>query len=152
MVYQECPLPQKYSDIILSDGTGKKDFDDIWLNFNEKHNDYRTSRAVYHCIYETLSTTEEWTVGRIPQIVGLYRKFNCKFFGVVNNGKRYHFDDGGIKEIGDADLNQLSHVEWRNENFEVTDPYSMKLMEGAQAQPFCFTKQLPFSSQENSLK
>lgn len=132
----EVQLPITHSDIVLCEGTGKDDFKNHWQYYNEKNINYRTSRAVYQCMYETLSMTEEKTVGRIPQLVGLYRKYNCRFFGIVNNGKRYYFGTDGIKEFSEEEIGGLPHVEWRNHCFEITDPYTMELKEGAQPQPF----------------
>ena len=132
----EVPLPTEHSDIVLCEGTGKEDFRNHWQYYNEKNINHRTSRAVYQCMYETLSTTEENTVGRIPQLAGLYREGNCRFFGIVNDGKRYYFGADGIKEVSDKEIGGLPQVEWRNHCFEITDPYTMELKEGAQAQPF----------------
>ena len=132
----EVPLPTEHSDIVLCEGTGKEDFRKHWQYYNEKNINHRTSRAVYQCMYETLSMTEEKTVGRIPQLSGLYREGNCRFFGIVNNGKRYYFGTDGIKEISDKEIGGLPQVEWRNHCFEITDPHTMKLREGAQPQPF----------------
>ena len=132
----EVPLPTAYSNIVLCEGTGKDDFWNHWQYYNEKNINHRTSRAVYQCMYETLSMTEERTVGRIPQLVGLYRKGNGRFFGIVNDGKRYYFGTNGIREISDKEISDLLQVEWRNHCFEITDPYTMELKEGAQPQPF----------------
>ena len=132
----EVSLPTEHSDIVLCEGTGKDDFKNHWQYYNEKNINHRTSRAVYQCMYETLSMTEEKTVGRIPQLVGLYRKGYCRFFGVINKGKRYYFGHDGIKEISNKEISGLPQVEWRNYCFEITDPYTMELKRGAQAQPF----------------
>ncbi len=150
--YLEYTLPNKYSDIVICEGSGKNDFNKLWAyHYGEKNFNYRTSRAVYQCLYETLSTTEEWTVGRIPQIVGLYRKFNSRFYGIIHNGKRYCIGSEGIVEVNDSAVVNFLNVEWRNECFEIADPNCMKRMEGAQPQPFFQKKQLPGSPQ-NEMK
>ena len=136
----------------MHEGSGKNDFNKLWAyHYGEKNFNYRTSRAVYQCLYETLSTTEEWTVGRIPQIVGLYRKFNSRFYGIIHNGKRYCIGSEGIVEVNDSAVVNFLNVEWRNECFEIADPNCMKRMEGAQPQPFFQKKQLPGSPQ-NEMK
>lgn len=150
--YLEVTLPNEYSDIVICEGSGKNDFEKLWTyNYGEKNFNYRTSRAVYQCLYETLSTTEEWTVGRIPQIVGLYRKFNSKFYGIIHDGKRYCIGSTGIIEVNDSAIDEYNNLEWRNECFEIADPNCMKRMEGAQPQPFFQKKQLPGSPQ-NEMK
>lgn len=144
--YLEVTLPNEYSDIVICEGSGKNDFEKLWTyNYGEKNFNYRTSRAVYQCLYETLSTTEEWTVGRIPQIVGLYRKFNSRFYGIIHDGKRYCIGSTGIIEVNDSAIDEYNNLEWRNECFEIADPNWMKRMEGAQPQPFFQKKQLPGS-------
>lgn len=82
---EEMNLPL-ISTRIFSGGSGKKEFDENYMKWeNEKHNDYRTSRGVYHCLEETLRNIKDPKTGSRPQIVGLYRNKNCRLFGIIND-------------------------------------------------------------------
>lgn len=115
---------------VFSGGSGANEFDKNWLQWeSEKHNDYRTSRAVYHCLYQTLSNIKDPRTGGLPQVVGLYRNKNARLFGIVENEKKYIYG----KESSE-DINSTS-IEWRNGNFERMNPETQKILEGAQRQP-----------------
>lgn len=115
---------------VFSGGSGAPEFDQNWRQWeSEKHNDYRTSRAVYHCLYKTLKEIKDPRTGGMPQIVGLYRNLNARLFGIVENEKKYIYG----KESSE-DINSKS-IEWRNGNFERMNPETLKILEGAQRQP-----------------
>ncbi len=123
------PLPN-YSTNVFSDGSGKAEFDVNWKSWEDnRHNNYRTSRGVYHCLDKTLREIKDFQTGGLPQVVGLYREGNCKLFGVINNLKKYIFGKESSEDIAS------NRIEWRNENFERIDPIALKLIEGAQRQP-----------------
>jgi hypothetical protein len=125
----EIPLPN-ISTKVFSSGSGSKEFDMKWEKWeSEKHNNYRTSRAVYHCLYQTLKEIKDPRTGGLPQILGLYRNKNARLFGIIENGKKYIYG----KESSE-DINSTS-IEWRNENFERMNPKTLKILEGAQRQP-----------------
>jgi hypothetical protein len=130
IVISDVPLG-KVSTKVLSDGSGAKEFDDKWSNIwdNHKHNDYRTSRAVYHCLNKTLEEIKDPHTGGLPQIVGLYRNKNSRIFGIAENNNKYIYG-----KLSSEDINSKS-IEWRNENFERIDPETLKILEGAQKQP-----------------
>lgn len=126
---KEIPLGN-ISTKVFSGGSGSNEFDKNWLQWvREKHNNYRTSRAVYHCLYKTLKGIKDSRTGGLPQIVGLYRIKNARLFGIVENKKKYIYG----KESSE-DIDSLS-IEWRNENFERMNPETLKILEGAQRQP-----------------
>lgn len=115
---------------VFSGGSGAKEFDENWLKWeSERHNNYRTSRAVYHCLYKSLKEIKDPRTGGLPQIVGLFRNKNSRLFGIVEDGKKYIFG----KESSE-DINSTS-IEWRNGNFERMNPETLKIFEGAQRQP-----------------
>ena len=125
----EIPLGN-ISTKIFSGGSGASEFDQNWQQWESvKHNDYRTSRAVYHCLHKTLKEIKDHRTGGLPQIVGLYRNKNARLFGIVENEKKYIYG----KESSE-DINSTS-IEWRNENFERMNPETLKILEGAQRQP-----------------
>ncbi|MEP2508895.1 MAG: hypothetical protein ABJH72_06035 [Reichenbachiella sp.] len=126
---EEVELP-KVSKMVFSGGSGAKEFNQHWEKWdNPKHNNYRTSRAVYHCLSETLKEIKDPRTGGLSQIVGLYRIRNMRLFGIVENEKKYIYG----KESSE-DINSKS-IEWRNENFERMNPETLKILEGAQRQP-----------------
>ncbi len=129
LINEEIALPQ-ISTKIYSGGSGKVEFDNNWINWErEKHNDYRTSRGVYHCLYQTLKEIKDPSTGGLPQIVGLFRNKNTRLFGIVEDDKKYVYG----KESSES-INSES-IEWRNENFERTNPETLKIFDGAQRQP-----------------
>lgn len=126
---EEIELPT-ISTKVFSGGSGGAEFDSNWQKWeNEKHNDYRTSRAVYHCLYRTLKTIKDPHTGGYAQIVGLYRNKNARLFGIIENDKKYIFGKESSEDINST------RIEWRNENFERANPKTLKILEGAQRQP-----------------
>lgn len=126
---EEIELPI-ISTKVFSGGSGSTEFDKNWEQWeSQKHNNFRTSRAVYHCLYQTLKTIKDPRTGGFPQIVGLYRNKNSRLFGIVENDKKYIYG----KESSE-DINSTS-IEWRNDNFERMNPQTLKILEGAQRQP-----------------
>ena len=132
ITHEGVELPNVYT-VVCSDGSGKQLFSENWIYANnEKANEYNLSRGVYHCLSETIETVEKNDIGGVPQLVGIYRGLQTPtIFGIIKNGKRYI---DGKEFLGDITL--LDNIEWRNDNFERVNPYTLKLHEGAQAQPF----------------
>jgi hypothetical protein len=126
---EEISLPN-ISTKVYSGGSGAKEFDENWLNWkNERHNNFKTSRGVYHCLHHTLNEIKDIRTGGLPQIIGLYREKNARLFGIIEDNKKYIYG----KESS-ANIDSTS-IEWRNENFERTNPETLKIFEGAQRQP-----------------
>jgi hypothetical protein len=126
---QEIELPNT-STKVFSGGSGSSEFDNNWWKWeSEKHNNCRTSRAVYHCLSQTLRTIKDPQTGGYPQIVGLYRIENTRLFGIIEDGKKYIYGKESSEDINS------STIEWRNENFERMNPETLKIFEGAQRQP-----------------
>lgn len=125
----EISLP-KISTKVFSGGSGAKEFDKNWQKWeSEKHNDYRTSRAVYHCLNQTLKTIKDPQTGGLPQIVGLYRNKNLRLFGIIQDNKKYVYGKLSSENL------KSKRIEWRNENFERMNPETLKIFEEAQRQP-----------------
>lgn len=126
----EINLPNK-STKVYSGGSGSIEFDENWMQCdNEKNNNHETSRAVYHCLSETLKNIKDPRTGGLPQVVGLYRNKNSRLIGIVENDKKYIFGKEALPEISSQ------NIEWRNGNFEIIDHCTLKRKEGAQVQPF----------------
>ncbi len=117
-----------HSDKLFVLGSGKLEFLEKFKLYAESENQ-KTSRAVFHCFIDTLVNIQDKYCGGAPQLVGLYRIGNARFFGVINDKKRYLH---GIKV---DDLINLNNVEWRNNLFEVCDGITMEVLKNAQKQP-----------------
>ncbi|MCM1076730.1 MAG: hypothetical protein NC411_05155 [Bacteroides sp.] len=127
---EEIGLPNK-SSIVYCDGTGKNDLNTVMTQLSkDKNPNEGTSRFYYHCIAKTIKECSSHTVGGVPQLVGLYRKGNGLIFGIVEDGNRYvlgkHLDYRP----------DCLQIQWRNSNFEIVNPETLILQEGAQTQPF----------------
>lgn len=128
--HEEIILP-KESKIVYVGGSGVQDFQRIENQLmRERNPNEGTSRFCYHCVAETIKKHEVSTVGGVPQLVGLYRKGNGVFFGIEYNGQRYIFGQRANF------MPEHLQIEWRNSNFERINPKTLKLQDGAQAQPF----------------
>lgn len=117
-----------YSDQLMVLGSGRTEFlrkfEEYWKSENKK-----TSRAVFHCFCDTLSSIKDQYCGGTPQLVGLYRIENAKSFGIIHSKRRYFLG------VDITNLKNFNHIDWRNELFERCDGYSMKRLKGAQSQP-----------------
>lgn len=115
---------------VFSAGSGKEEFDTNWIHWDTmRHNNYRTSRAVYHCLEKTLKEIKDPSTGGLPQIIGLFRIGSSRLFGVVENGKKFIYG----KQVSETAT--VQSIEWRNENFERVNPETLNIIEGAQRQP-----------------
>lgn len=119
---------EDHSDKLFVLGSGRTEFLEKFKKYAESENQ-KTSRAVFHCFTDTLSTMTDKYCGGAPQLVGLYRIDNAKFFGIIHNKKRY------LHGVQVDDLINFNNVEWRNELFEVCDGITMKRNKDAQRQP-----------------
>lgn len=125
---KELPIPSA-SNLIFVGGSGKDSFNKIVCNQKKNPND-GTSRFYYQCLSRAIKDYECPTVGGVPQLVGIFRKGAGIVFGVIEENS--HFVLGKRVDYSPKCL----HIQWRNSNFEIVNPETMKLQEGAQAQPF----------------
>lgn len=126
---ENIDLPTE-STKVFSGGSGGAEFDANWRYWdNVRHNNYRTSRAVYHCLEDTLKKIRDPSTGGMPQIVGLYRIGSSRLFGIIHDDKRFIYGKQASEDI------TVQNLEWRNENFERVNPETLKIFEGAQRQP-----------------
>lgn len=136
------------SRVVSWDGSGKKEFFNQWLDFNENaqaFNEADTSRGAFRSIYEAIDKIGGPFVGGKMQAAALYRGHNTPHpIGIYYGDDCYLF---GIKHTK-TELNES--VEYRNSNFEIVDPRTGKIADGAQRQPFAkdivqrdIEKQLP---------
>lgn len=123
----QIPLTTK-SDVLCTLGSGAKAFRDSydrWLRSDVGG----TSRSVFSALTDSLLYATDPLSGGPPQLVGLYRQWGGKTFGVVYNGKRYFYGTEVKKVVADET------VKWHNELFEICDPHSVNRKPTAQPQP-----------------
>ncbi|WP_201628296.1 hypothetical protein [Psychrobacter maritimus] len=119
------------SKVVFAGGSGGSSFTDNLLRWkDDRHNNKGTTRGVYHCLIETLERLNDFSVGKSIQLIGLYRINNARIIGTTINNQRYLFG----KEVEHSEL--YDNIEWRNEKFERISSSDLKLLEGAQIQPF----------------
>lgn len=125
----EIPMPTQ-SGLLQVLGSGAKEFNDNYLKF-QKNDNASTSRNVFHCFIKTLDGIKDPYCGGAPQLVGLYRKplSTGINYGILYKGKRYLL---GMEMPADA---SFKDVEWRNENFEICNGETKKIVPGAAKQP-----------------
>jgi hypothetical protein len=117
-----------HSDKLFILGSGRTEFLEKFKQYAESENQ-KTSRAVFHCFTETLRNGIDQYCGGAPQLVGLYRIGNSRFYGIIHNNERY------LHGVRIDDLANFDNVEWRNNLFEVCDGTTMKRKKDAQRQP-----------------
>ncbi|MBU4251838.1 MAG: hypothetical protein KKC39_08415 [Candidatus Omnitrophica bacterium] len=117
-----------HSDKLFVLGSGKSEFLNKYQKYWECDNK-NTSRAVFHCFCDTLFNIKNDYCGGVPQLIGLYRIENARFYGIIANNKRSFLGMDVDKVQG------LNSIEWRNELFERCDGIIGKRLKGAQRQP-----------------
>lgn len=124
------------SQVLSKDGSGQNDFNGEWLKFYNNSNSLNeagTSRGAFRCIYEAINNIKDELVGGKMQAAVLYRGHNIPHpIGIYYDNDCYIF---GKKE---TQFNKI--VEYRNINFEIVDPDTGKIEDGAQRQPFAKDK------------
>ena len=123
----------KTSQVVSQDGSGEECFYEEWLRFNENakaFNEADTSRGAFRCIYEAINKIEDPYVGGKMQAAVLYRGHKAPHpIGIYYDTDCYLF---GKKHVAKAGNN----VEYRNSEFEIVNPETGKIADGAQRQPF----------------
>ena len=126
---KDMAMPQE-SDILFVLGSGTKEFITNFERYR-KGPDHGTSRSVFHCFCDTLLNIKDKKCGGAPQLVGIYRKPDSSAitYGIIKEKQRYFL---GARIDDNVDF---THVEWRNDLFELCDGKSMKRFAQAQSQP-----------------
>lgn len=122
--------PNDRSELIIEDGSGSSEFKRLYLDYQDGDL-ANTSRNLFQCFCDSLSNTKIASCGGAPQLVGLYngKKFNGLSFGIIYQGNRY-FYGSPYNDQGDH-----KSVRWYNENFEICDGGTMKILPNAMRQP-----------------
>jgi len=119
---------ESYSDKLFVVGSGANEFLEKFEKYKNGDNQ-KTSRSLFHCFTDTLSDIKDIHCGGAPQLAGLYRIQNGRYYGIINNNKRY------FQGVESDELLNFDKIEWRNELFEICDGYTMKIKDKAQRQP-----------------
>jgi hypothetical protein len=117
-----------FSDKLFIVGSGANEFLEKYKLYWESENK-KTSRALFHCFSDTLLDIKDKYCGGAPQLVGLYRINNARFYGMIHNGKRYY------QGVQIDNLKNFNNIEWRNKLFEICDGNTMRRKNNAQRQP-----------------
>jgi hypothetical protein len=117
-------MPSK-SGVIIMDGSGKMEIQkaiEVWEN--SLHKD--TSRSIFSAFCDALEKAVDPFSGGAPQLVGIHRKGNSKYFGVVHKNKRFFL---GLP-VSDPEI--PNNINWFNDIFEIADGKTKKRQSGAQ--------------------
>jgi len=123
--FEPIQLPSKSGAIVI-DGSGKIVIEKSIENWelSEQHKD--TSRSIFGAFCDALETNKDPDSGGAPQLVGIHRKGNAKYFGIVGKGNRYFL---GLPVVVSAMPNNIN---WFNDIFEITDGQTKERRIGAQ--------------------
>lgn len=123
----------KLSQVVARDGSGEDDFYDEWIKFNKNtqaFNEADTSRGAFRCIFEAINNIEDQFVGGRMQAAVLYRGHKAPHpIGIYYGNDCYLFGKVHVAETDNG-------IEYRNSEFEIVDPKTGKIANGAQRQPF----------------
>lgn len=118
------------SGLIGSWGSGSQSFSRLLRDYDDGPSG-GTSRAVFQCFCNSVSSTEDKYTGGAPQLVGLYRgrEPRAQKYGIIFKEQRFLFGASVEDIIFPGDL------EWRNERFELCDGRTKLRKDEAQPQP-----------------
>jgi hypothetical protein len=112
--------------VVLGSGTlSMKKHLELWKGSDISN----TSRMVFSAFCDSLKSGIDHLSAGPPQLVGLWRKWPPKTFGMIWNQQRYFY---GTEVQAAATLGQ---VRWHNELFEICDPETLARKPDAQVQP-----------------
>jgi hypothetical protein len=118
-------IPTRKSGAITIDGSGKIEIEsaiNIWKQ--SPHKD--TSRSIFSAFCDALEKGGDLRSGGAPQLAGIHRKGNGKYFGIVNHKKRFFLG------LPVHNLESPNKLNWFNDIFEVTDGATKKRQPDAQ--------------------
>lgn len=124
----QANTPSSSSPRVIVTGTGREEFLDKMCEFS-KGNSASTSRNVFQVLCSMIQSVRTPTCGGAIQLVGLYSQGIAHPYGYVHDGTIWVYGHKLPPELIPANL------ELRNNLFERCDPKTLKLMDGAQAQP-----------------
>jgi hypothetical protein len=117
-------MPTK-SGAIIADGSGRAEIKsaiDIWQQSPHKE----TSRSFFSAFCDALEKAEDPYSGGAPQLVGIHRKGNAKYFGGVHKNKRFFLG------LPVSDPESPNNINWFNDIFEIADGETKKRRPDAQ--------------------
>jgi hypothetical protein len=121
----EIEVPKTKSQLVLALGTGAKSIE-VRVRQAESYAQNDTSRSVFWHLCDSIQSGDDPLSGGAPQLVGLYRSFPARTFGIVLNGSRFlnglHLAGRVTSEV----------VEWRDKDFQRVDGETMARLPDAQ--------------------
>lgn len=124
-VLNEVEVPKSKSQLVLARGTGAKPFS-ARIRQTQTHPQGGTSRSVFWHLCDSIQSSDDPQSGGAPQLVGLYRSFPAKTFGIVLDGSRFL---NGLRLAGPLTDEAL---EWRDKDFQRIDGETMERLHDAQ--------------------
>lgn len=121
----EVELPKSKSQLVLACGTGARPLS-ARIRQAESHAQAGTSRSVFWHLCDSLESDDDPLSGGAPQLVGLYRSFPAKSFGIVLDGSRFL---NGLRLAGPLTKDV---IEWRDKDFQRIDGETMERLPDAQ--------------------
>lgn len=117
-------MPMKSGSIVI-DGSGKEYVKDAIKEWEQSpHKD--TSRSMFSAFCDALERAKDSRSGGAAQLVGIHRKGNAKYFGVVHKNKRYFL---GLPVSNPENPNNIN---WFNDIFEIASGKTKKRQAGVQ--------------------
>jgi hypothetical protein len=124
---RSIPMPLK-SDVAAIYGSGSRKILESVQRWKQSEVG-GTSRSVFSAFCDSLATDSDPATGGAAQLVGVYRQYPAKLFGVIY--KRHRFLHGLCVDKSPY----LGAVEWFNELFERCSWETMNRLDDAQPQP-----------------
>jgi hypothetical protein len=117
---------------VFADGSGASDFIKKYAAYSQGISG-GTSRSIFQAFIDAMYQSGKKTYGGHPQLIALRRGFSFgKECGIIYKNHAYYL---GEEQTIDPTNKRYLDVGWFNEEFEISDPYSLKRKPNAQIQP-----------------
>ena len=121
----EIEVPKSKSQLVLALGTGAGSIE-VRVRQAASYGQSDTSRSVFWHLCDSIQSGDDPLSGGAPQLVGLYRSFPARTFGIVLDGSRFL---NGLRLAGPL---TSEVVEWRDKDFQRVDGETMGRLPDAQ--------------------
>jgi hypothetical protein len=121
----EIEVPKSKSQLVLALGTGAGAIK-ARVRQAVSHAQGDTSRSVFWHLCDSIQSGDDPLSGGAPQLVGLYRSFPARTFGIVLDDFRFL---NGLRLAGPL-ISEV--VEWRDKDFQRVDGETMERLPDAQ--------------------
>ncbi len=122
---REIAIPTSGSQLVLTCGTGATPVKNR-IRSAGSHPQSGTSRSIFWHLCDSIQSGDDPLSGGAPQLVGLYRSFPAKTFGIVLDGARF------LNGLYLANPLTNDVLEWRDKNFQRVNGETMERLSDAQ--------------------